>query len=872
MPVKKIHSQAIRFNGFTDGMVVPTGAFRESGVDLYAASHTEKTGGTNKVSSYNSDDPKVGLRHIPNEGNGLNNMIGPFTIEAFIIPDAGGVVVHKEGCYTLSYGSPATNGKAVFSVLTRGATGTTNGEQVETPYNIPVILNPPVGEAQGIYDAGADGIANTRRHDLDLPEQPLTYLNAQFTGTDIRLHINGDLVVMQDFGGEERTIQSSSSDLFIGGKGGEFRGIIESVRISRGVIKPKLEPLSKTPDTMGLWDFEDEDDIPELYFYNNRSPAHTKAGVDGTGQNDNRMPYPLVCVGYDFINVTVGGNITQPITLAAGYDYGRFKIRDFPGSAPSSLEMLASHMLSIPIDELPLQSWWADGSGYLDIGATITKSRYHADGLPVSNLNAIVNASGTDPMTGLSFSSYDFNTVDLDADGGANLDPMVNPIERIRIIALDFNNNDVIVQSTFLQGETADAKTTGFLFEHADNTPVWFTLGNGDLLIDPGNELRAKGQMTRARFTQGQRFIDKTAYGNDAYFISSHSRNTNEMKDQSQGASGLSYMTYQAPPRANKLLIWLDADDNSMLLTGNGAPLTGIGVGSEYPIWWINKAPNGYKYNFYGGDLVGAPWRWIKNVASVNSRGGLQVSYANEQVGEGVLAAELWQQIQPNLKPLGKGVATSGMWVNRKGTFGQPGAIPQPSPIVQWEGFHLDHASAVDGTSTTDGDITIYFVITPATNTNSVFNLIYSSLFTPDIELDNGSGVGKVAYANITQDMGNGSRPAAGTPCLVAITLNGNEDGSFKVYNAATGAAPVHSTTLSRSPNANLQFTPSNDIAQAGIDLFGRVVWDSNANINNATAHALPGFIVHEVLYYAEAHTTAQQADVREWAEEKWGV
>ena len=43
--------------------------------------------------------------------------------------------------------------------------------------------------------------------------------------------------------------------------------------------------------------------------------------------------------------------------------------------------------------------------------------------------------------------------------------------------------------------------TQGFLFEHTDNTLVWFTLGNGDLIIDNGGKLRKKGQMTRARFT-----------------------------------------------------------------------------------------------------------------------------------------------------------------------------------------------------------------------------------------------------------------------------------------------------------------------------------------------------------------------------------
>lgn len=75
MAVDRVSTQAVRLNGFTDGMVVPTGAFRETGVDLFPSGHAEKKGITNKVSSYNSDEPKIGLRHIPNEGNPLNNLI-----------------------------------------------------------------------------------------------------------------------------------------------------------------------------------------------------------------------------------------------------------------------------------------------------------------------------------------------------------------------------------------------------------------------------------------------------------------------------------------------------------------------------------------------------------------------------------------------------------------------------------------------------------------------------------------------------------------------------------------------------------------------------------------------------------------------------
>ena len=46
MGVHKFRSKAIRFNGFTDGIVVPTGQFKESGVDLLGPAY-DAVSGTN---------------------------------------------------------------------------------------------------------------------------------------------------------------------------------------------------------------------------------------------------------------------------------------------------------------------------------------------------------------------------------------------------------------------------------------------------------------------------------------------------------------------------------------------------------------------------------------------------------------------------------------------------------------------------------------------------------------------------------------------------------------------------------------------------------------------------------------------------------
>lgn len=638
MPVRTIYSKAVRLNGFSDGMVVPTGAFRESGVDMFAADHSEKTGATNKVSSYESDDPKMGRKHFPMEGNALNNMVGAFTIEAFVVPDHGGVVVHKPDCFTLKVGTPFAPGPAVFEVTTRDAAGNITGERLSTSRDFPQTT-----ETWGTY---ADG--SSKPHDLALPSRELLYLNAQFTASRMLLYINGDLVGKHDFNGDDRLIRTASSDLFLGGQGGEYRGVIESVRISRGVIEPQMQPFTATAETIGLWDFDDEDDIPDLYFFNNRNPAHPQQGKDGVGKvEDGLMPIPMVCIGYDFRNVEVGAlGITNPLTLTEGYNYGTFKIRDFPAGVagterPTALELLASTILSIPVNELRFQSWW--DSGHLDISSVVTKATYHSDGIPVTNLNAVVNASGTNPVTGGSVSPFTYyretSTAPYSPEGGINLDPMVNPIERVRIVAIDFTNDNVAIQSTLLRSDTDAPKTQGFLFGHPDNTPVWFTLGNADLVVDPGKaEARPRGQMSRARFSQNQRFTDRTGLGNDAYWISTKSRMTEAMQDKATAVGGMSY-AYE-PPHGDDLLVWLDASDKTVLLRDDGSAVV---TNDEFVFWWKNKARIGPNtdsgeigetvaqndFHFYSW---GNGWRWKQNCGRANNRAGLVAAGPTEAI------------------------------------------------------------------------------------------------------------------------------------------------------------------------------------------------------------------------------------------------
>ena len=585
MGLHRIKSKAIRFNGFTDGVVVPTGKFKESGLSLL---HPTYAGGSATTLSHAT---KIGRLHIPTETNKLNNILSAFTINAYIVPNYGGTVVIKPECFELKVGDPFKAAPIEFSIHCIGRVFT-----LITPFDVNTLR-----EAHSGSYSGGEHLPD----DISEGAQPLMLITAQFTGDQMKLYVNTNLVGSLNLV-EERVLDNVSSDLFIGGRGGEFRGIIESIRIDNGEDMPILGPLSVTDQTIGLWDFEDEIHIPPLHFFNNRNEAAPYQGRDGTSDHDSDFETPLVLIGYDFQNVN---------------DLGYFRIYQKPAHPNgnddtfSALENLASFATGISLDKIKDQTW-ASTSLNLNAytyGSNIGTLDYLAsDRIKHSTLNAIINQSGTHPITGISKSaSGRIINLTADADIGianiADLDPMINPIERIRIISLDFINDRVICQSVHLANDTTVAATIenhpkgqGFLFDHADGTPIWLVLGNADLVIDPGNKetsvlvsnqvTRQKDAFTRAQFTQGQRFEDKSGNQNTAYFSSIQSRITSTSANPPSAIE----VALPDPPTFDSLLMWLPV--NSLTGLSDGATVTHLPdySGNKFGVYtvgtWIYEA------------------------------------------------------------------------------------------------------------------------------------------------------------------------------------------------------------------------------------------------------------------------------------------
>lgn len=473
MGLHKIKSQAIRFNGFTDGIVVPTGQFKESGINLLRPSYA---GGAASVKSHAT---KIGRIHRPIESNPLNNILGAFTINAYVVPNYGGTVVVKPNCFELKVGDPFKAAPIQFSIHCVGRVFT-----LSTPFDINTLNE----SHSGTYTGGEH-----LPDDISEGAQPLMLITAQFTGDEMRIYINTNLAASLNLI-EKRILDNVSSDFFIGGRGGEYRGIIESVSIENGENAPILQPLTLNDQTIGLWDFEDELDFPNIRFFSNQNEASPTQGRDGTLDRSGMFDEPLICIGYDFQNIN---------------DLGYFRIYEKPTHPNanedtfSGLEKLASVATGIPLEQIKDQTWYSTSlnlNAYTYGTNTGDLDYLSAGRIKHSSLNAIINQSGTHPLTGLtktaSGRSRDLtNGVDIALANIDDLDPMVNPIERVRIISLDFQNNRVVCQSVHLTNDNTTSATNenhpkgqGFLFDHADGTPIWLVLGNADLVLDPGNK------------------------------------------------------------------------------------------------------------------------------------------------------------------------------------------------------------------------------------------------------------------------------------------------------------------------------------------------------------------------------------------------
>jgi hypothetical protein len=227
---------AIKFNGISDSILVPV---------------------NNKF-----------IHGVQNEERkGLPKALNSFTLETWFIPDCGGVIFEQENVMRLTVGSPSSPAPATFEIRLRNqASGR------DAVYTLSTAK--PVTKANGKI-AYWDGIQFPLENDMHTSylatdaeredssafnegHRELLNVTVIFDRKTINLFVNGDLAVSQELE-EVHELVTQQNHIYLGGRGGDFRGTLEAVHWSRGALVSGYQQYApvKSDNTIGLWRFEE---------------------------------------------------------------------------------------------------------------------------------------------------------------------------------------------------------------------------------------------------------------------------------------------------------------------------------------------------------------------------------------------------------------------------------------------------------------------------------------------------------------------------------------------------------------------------------------------------------------------------------------
>ena len=246
-------SHALFFNGVNDSVVCPQGGFTQTG-------HKVSVGTTDARSS----------AHVLQDGDSHRSMrgsmqsLGSFSVEAWVSPDCGGVIASKDKSFELRMGSVGAPAPAVFTIHT-----SIGSFSVKSANNYPTNADSFISNNTG----------------LNTEQRELYHIIGSFSKSELKLYINGEIIAFEKLNGDY-TVSISDEDLYLGGKGGEYRGYIESVHWRNGIPTADLQalPAMKQNGTIGLWRFEEPVEVDSNTFHikSNLSAGATSITLDTT--------------------------------------------------------------------------------------------------------------------------------------------------------------------------------------------------------------------------------------------------------------------------------------------------------------------------------------------------------------------------------------------------------------------------------------------------------------------------------------------------------------------------------------------------------------------------------------------------------------
>jgi len=249
VPIISQLNHALFFDGVSDSVIIPQGLHSKLGAD-----------------DVNNDRSASDIVSESSQGSRGASMIGnaipqELAIEAWVTPDCGGIVVSKHGQFSLSIGNVDTPGPAVFRVNTHTKNGfkpviLQTATVASNRYNgtvYPSVTHDGIDDSFNRFEAAKDDATG-----MNINQRPLIHLVGAITKGQARLYVNGVLMAKENLD-TPIVLNQSDEHVYIGGKGGEFRGTIESVHISRAFDVEMLNrnaPLVND-DTLCLFRFEE---------------------------------------------------------------------------------------------------------------------------------------------------------------------------------------------------------------------------------------------------------------------------------------------------------------------------------------------------------------------------------------------------------------------------------------------------------------------------------------------------------------------------------------------------------------------------------------------------------------------------------------
>ena len=280
-------SHAFFFDGVSDSILIPQGRFTKLGDNHSIGA------GMNIVNKTSPSDILSKTGKGKDETTLINSKFdNEFAIEAWVIPDCGGIIVERERQFKLEIGTVDTPGPAKFTVYLDTKNGTkpfvlSTATDVNTRWDGIVF---PEQEFSGIHDSynRYDLTNYNDATNLNFNHRPLYHVVGAVSNKNISLFVNGKLLVSQTKPTDAK-MTDSTAHVYVGGKGGDYRGVVESIhfanRFDEQIITPNV-PMDNGTTTTALYRFEEPIDVIEETYtitaLGSDSASPYAAATDGT--------------------------------------------------------------------------------------------------------------------------------------------------------------------------------------------------------------------------------------------------------------------------------------------------------------------------------------------------------------------------------------------------------------------------------------------------------------------------------------------------------------------------------------------------------------------------------------------------------------